>query len=93
MSCQMGTVMDCKGTEAADALLTNSSSITKESLEVEQICKHTYETILMITDYDSVSFQRTYPSVFLQKLVWLNQWSASVNMILISNYNNSKLVY
>jgi hypothetical protein len=59
----MVTVMGCKGTEAADALLTNSSNITKESLEVEPICRHTYETILVIRADSYVSFQRTYPNV------------------------------
>jgi len=42
----MAIIMDCKGTGAADGLPLNSSSITAAFLEVEPICRHTYETML-----------------------------------------------
>jgi hypothetical protein len=41
----METIMDCKGIEAVGALPTNFSSIIRVSLEVEAICRHTYETM------------------------------------------------
>jgi len=42
----MAIILDCKGIGAADGLPLNSSSITAAFLEVEPICRHTYETMM-----------------------------------------------